>query len=71
MPCAGSRFMIQLGDGRRFEYTGTFAGAKRKASALAMPPVAIQLFTRERLVAVRRPYLGWDGKVGWHPWEIL
>ncbi len=71
MSCTGSLFLIRLGDGRRFEYTGTLAGAKRKASGLAMPPVAIQLFAGDRLVAARRPYFGWDGKVGWHPWEML
>ena len=50
-------FIIRLGDGRHFEYEGT--------------PVAIQLLAEQRLVATRRPYFGWDGKVGWHPWELL
>ena len=59
------------GDGRHFEYEGTLDGAKRKASKLATPPVAIQLLAEQRLVATRRPYFGWDGKVGWHPWELL
>ena len=36
-------FIIRLGDGRHFEYEGTLDGAKRKASKLATPPVAIQL----------------------------
>ena len=54
-------FIIRLGDGRHFEYEGTLDGAKRKASKLA----------EQRLVATRRPYFGWDGKVGWHPWELL
>ena len=35
-------FTIRLGDGRHFEYEGTLDGAKRKASKLATPPVAIQ-----------------------------
>ena len=61
-------FIIRLGDGRHFEYEGTLDGAKRKASKLATPPVAIQLLAEQRLVATRRPYFGWDGKVGWHPW---
>lgn len=60
-------FIIRLGDGRHFEYEGTLDGAKRKASKLATPPVAIQLLAEQRLVATRRPYFGWDGKVGWHP----
>ena len=64
-------FIIRLGDGRHFEYEGTLDGAKRKASKLATPPVAIQLLAEQRLVATRRPYFGWDGKVGWHPWELL
>ena len=34
-------FIIRLGDGRHFEYEGTLDGAKRKASKLATPPVAI------------------------------
>ena len=64
-------FIIRLGDGRHFEYEGTLDGAKRKASKLATPPVAIQLLAEQRLVATRRPYFGWDGKVWWHPWELL
>ena len=43
---------------------GTLDGAKRKASKLATPPVAIQLLAEQRLVATRRPYFGWDGKWG-------
>ena len=38
-------FIIRLGDGRHFEYEGTLDGAKRKASKLATPPVAIQLLS--------------------------
>ena len=45
------RFIIRLGDGRHFEYEGTLDGAKRKASKLATPPVAIQLLAEQRLVA--------------------
>ena len=48
-------FINRLGDGRHFEYEGTLAGAKRKASKLATPPVAIQLLAEQRLVATRRP----------------
>ena len=59
-------FTIRLGDGRHFEYEGTLDGAK-----LATPPVAIQLLAEQRLIATRRPYFGWDGKVGWHPWELI
>ena len=51
-------FIIRLGDGRHFEYEGTLDGAKRKASKLATPPVAIQLLAEQRLVATRRPYFG-------------
>jgi|GEM_PF-522075 len=57
-------FIIRLGDGRHFEYEGTLDGAKRKASKLATPPVAIQLLAEQRLVATRRPYFGWDGTLG-------
>ncbi|WP_300682454.1 hypothetical protein [uncultured Bilophila sp.] len=53
------------------EYAGTLEGAKRKASKTANPPVAIQVLAGEKLVAARRPYFGWDGKVGWCPWEII
>ena len=42
-------FIIRLGDGRHFEYEGTLDGAKRKASKLATPPVAIQLLAEQRL----------------------
>ena len=65
------QFTIHLGDGRKEAYEGTLEGAKRKASRLATPPVAIRLLAGERLVAARRPYFGGDGKVGWHPWEIM
>ena len=44
-------FTIRLGDGRHFEYEGTLDGAKRKASKLATPPVAIQLLAEQRLIA--------------------
>ena len=50
------RFTIHLGDGREEKYEGTLEGAKRKASRLATPPVAIRLLAGERLVAARRPY---------------
>ena len=56
-------FIIRLGDGRHFEYEGTLDGAKRKASKLATPPVAIQLLAEQRLVATRRPYFGWQSGV--------
>ena len=65
------RFTIRLGDGRSVEYAGTLEGAKRKASKTANPPVAIQVLAGEKLVAARRPYFGWDGQVGWCPWEII
>ena len=45
-------FIIRLGDGRHFEYEGTLDGAKRKASKLATPPVAIQLLAEQRLACV-------------------
>ena len=47
-------FIIRLGDGRHFEYEGTLDGAKRKASKLATPPVAIQLLAEQRLDCVGR-----------------
>ena len=46
-------FIIRLSDGRHFEYEGTLDGAKRKASKLATPPVAIQLLAEQRLVATK------------------
>ena len=61
-------FIIRLGDGRHFEYEGTLDGAKRKASKLATPPVAIQLLAEQRLVATRgRISVGtakWGGTLG-------
>ena len=59
-------FIIRLGDGRHFEYEGTLDGAKRKASKLATPPVAIQLLAEQRLVATRRPVgtAKWGGTLG-------
>ena len=61
-------FIIRLGDGRHFEYEGTLDGAKRKASKLATPPVAIQLLAEQRLVATRRHIsvgtAKWGGTLG-------
>ena len=51
-------FIIRLGDGRHFEYEGTLDGAKRKASKLATPPVAIQLLAEPSIRLSRhiRPF---------------
>ena len=46
-------FIIRLGDGRHFEYEGTLDGAKRKASKLATPPVAIQLLAEHTKAVFR------------------
>ena len=55
-------FIIRLGDGRHFEYEGTLDGAKRKASKLATPPVAIQLLPHEGRISVGTAK--WGGTLG-------